>query len=86
MAQPNRGPIVVEAIREDPFYKVGTGGFHHTNTLESFFALLKRAIYEREAKIDLGPRGIKHLLGSRLLVTVQVGSDRCPFGMPDVSN
>jgi ISXO2-like transposase domain len=24
---------------------VRTGGFHHTNTVESFFALLKRAIY-----------------------------------------
>src|SRR3954451_17163533 len=24
---------------------VRTGGFHHTNTVESFFALLKRAVY-----------------------------------------
>jgi ISXO2 transposase-like protein len=24
---------------------VKTGGFHHTNTVESFFALLKRAVY-----------------------------------------
>src|SRR5215471_20520197 len=24
---------------------VHTGGFHHTNTVESFFALLKRAVY-----------------------------------------
>lgn len=24
---------------------VRTGGFHHTNTVESFFAILKRAIY-----------------------------------------
>jgi len=24
---------------------VRTGGFHHTNTVESFFALVKRAVY-----------------------------------------
>jgi hypothetical protein len=31
---------------------VRSGGFHHTNTVESFFALLKRAVYGQFHRIS----------------------------------
>ena len=66
---------------------VRTGGFHHTNTVELFFAILKRAVYGQfhhisEAHLHryLAEADFKYNHRTRSALTTQSGLKRCCEG------